>query len=85
MTFQTGSKTMPLTRLVLQGIVETAEQFCLRRIQYVAQRFIADHTAPSRSDFLRAAGINPQRKNSESIMAATDAALASTQSMSLAM
>ncbi len=76
---------MPLTRLVLQGIVETAEQFCLRRIQYVAQRFIADHTAPSRSDFLRAAGINPQRKNSESIMAATDAALASTQSMSLAM
>ena len=78
-------KTMPLTRLVLQGIVETAEQFCLRRIQYVAQRFIADHTAPSRSDFLRAAGINPQRKNSESIMAAIDAALASTQSVSLAM
>lgn len=76
---------MPLTRLVLQGVIETPEQFCLRRIHYVAQRFVADHTTPSRSDFLRAAGINPQRKSSESILAATDAALASTQFPGLSM
>lgn len=76
---------MPLTRLVLQGVIETPEQFCLRRIHYVAQRFVADHTTPSRSDFLRAAGINPQRKSSESLLAATDAALASTQLPGLSM
>ena len=56
------TKQMPLTRLALQGVVETPEQFGLRRIQYVAKSFVAENAIPSRSDFLRAAGINPQRQ-----------------------
>ena len=66
----------PLTRLALQDVIETREQFTLRRIHYVAKCFAADSTAPSRSDFLRAAGINPQRKMTESIMGAIHGALA---------
>jgi len=74
--FYIDLKNMPLTRLALQGIVETPEQFGLRRIHYVAKIFIAENATPSRSDFLRAAGINPQRRISRMIMDATDGALA---------
>jgi len=69
-------KTMPLTRLALQGVVENPEQFCLRRIHYVAKSFVAENMIPSRSEFLRAAGINPERKVSGLIMDATEGALA---------
>lgn len=70
------TEEMPLTRLALQGVVETPEQFGLRRIHYVTKRLVAENAAPSRSDFLRAAGINPQRQISGMIMDAIDGALA---------
>ena len=67
---------MPLTHLALEGAIETPEQFGLRRIHYAAKSFVAESATPSRSDFLRAAGINPQRKIPGMIMDATDGALA---------
>ena len=70
------TKQMPLTRLALKGVVETPEQFSLRRTHYVAKSFVAENATPPRSDLLRAAGINPQRKISGIIMDATDGVLA---------
>jgi hypothetical protein len=70
------TKQMPLTRLALKGVVETSEQFGLRRIHYVAKSFVVENGTPSRSDFLRAAGINSQRKISRIMMDAMDCALA---------
>ena len=67
---------MPLTRLALHDVVETSEQFSLRRIHYVAQRFVAEGVTPTRADFLRAAGFNTQRVVSGLIMDAIAGALA---------
>jgi len=67
---------MPLTRLALHDVVETLDQFGLRRIHYVAKRFVAEGVTPTRADFLRAAGINTQRVVSGIITDAIDGALA---------
>jgi hypothetical protein len=73
--FYINTKQMPLTRVALKGVLETSEQFALRRIHYVAKSFVAENAPPSRSDLLRAAGINAQRKISGIVMDATDGAL----------
>jgi len=51
---------LPATKAILSQWVETREQFALRRIEWVFEYYSKDGIVPSKSDFIRRAGLRPE-------------------------
>lgn len=64
-----------LTRLALARVVESTEEFSVRRINSVRDRFLADRNLPTRSHFMYVAGVSDKARESPLVQAAIEDAL----------
>jgi hypothetical protein len=58
---------LPRTRLALAALVETTEQFALRRIRWAADQFSSQQLKPNRWELMRVAGIGPSTRDIPSV------------------
>ena len=49
------------------ALIETTEQFALRRVQWAADQFISQHLKPNRWELMRVSGIGPSTRNISSV------------------
>jgi hypothetical protein len=64
-----------LTRLALARVVESTEEFAVRRINSVRDRFLADRNLPTRSHFMYVAGVGDKAREGSLVEAAIEDAL----------
>ncbi|MGA2604436.1 MAG: TnsD family Tn7-like transposition protein [Verrucomicrobiia bacterium] len=77
-TYRTVTKhrdKLRLTRLALARVVESTEEFAVRRINSVRDRFLADRTLPTRSHFMYVAGVSEKARESPLVQSAVEDAL----------
>jgi hypothetical protein len=77
-TYRTVTKhrdKLRLTRLALARVVESTEEFAVRRINSVRDRFLADRNLPTRSHFMYVAGVSDKAKKSPLVQDAVEDAL----------
>jgi hypothetical protein len=64
---QVYKEQLPRTQLALAALIETTEQFALRRVQWAADQFISQHLKPNRWELMRVAGIGPSTRDIPSV------------------
>ncbi len=77
-TYRTVTKhrdKLRLTRLTLARVVESTEEFAVRRINSVRDRFLADRNLPTHSRFMYVAGISEKARESPLVQTAVEDAL----------
>ncbi|WP_190410519.1 MULTISPECIES: TnsD family Tn7-like transposition protein [Cyanophyceae] len=68
---------LPLTAQVLAEVVETREQFAVRRVEYAAEHFRQENVCPQRWQLVRRAGLRPDMEATQQVKEAIATALAS--------
>ena len=68
---------LPLTAQVLAELVETREQFAVRRVEYAAEHFLDENVCPQRWQLVRRAGLRPDIEATQQVKEAIAAALES--------
>lgn len=66
---------LPLTAQVLAEVVETREQFAIRRVEYAAEHFRQESICPQRWELVRRAGLRPDMEAAQQVKEAIAAAL----------
>lgn len=56
---QSDLKKMPNAATLIKHLIETHEEFALRRVEWIAKHYMQEGSYPSKSEFIKRAGLSP--------------------------
>jgi len=66
----------------MRGLVETKEDFALRRVRWARESFIRSRVVPTRTEFIRRAGLNVETRRLKTVSAQINSAVNDLRSRS---
>ena len=76
------SDKLPKTLECMRGLVETKEDFALRRVRWARESFIRSRVVPTRTEFIRRAGLNVETRRLKTVSAQINSAVNDLRSRS---